>query len=73
MDRDGWSGMFHECSFNNKYAFAITYLPLIVYNNLTIIKYNSIEERRNGTKGGSGLQHNKIIHNSHIQCHHHAC
>ena len=18
MDRDGWSGMFHECSFNNK-------------------------------------------------------
>ena len=33
MDRDGWSGMFHECSFNNKCAFAITYIPLIVYNN----------------------------------------
>ena len=54
MDRDGWSGMFHECSFNNKYAFAISYLPLIVYNDITMIKYNSIEERRNGTKGGSG-------------------
>ena len=54
--------MFHVCSFNNKYAFAISYLPLIVYNNITIIKYNSIKERRNGTKGDSGLQHNKIIH-----------
>ena len=50
MDWDGWSGMFHECSFNNKYAFAISYLPLVVYNNITIIKYNSIEERPNGTK-----------------------
>ena len=45
MDRDGWSRMFHECSFNTKYAFAISYLALIVYNNITIIKYNSIEER----------------------------
>ena len=51
MDRDGWSGKFHLCS---KEAIAISDLTLIVYNNITKIKYNTIEERRNGTKGGSG-------------------
>ena len=56
MDRDGWSGMFHQCSFSNKYAFVISYLPVIVYNNITIIKYNSIEDRRNETKVGSGRE-----------------
>ena len=33
-----------------------SYLTLIVYKNITIIKYNHVEETRNGTKGGSGLQ-----------------
>ena len=39
---------------NNKYAIVIAYLTLIVSKKVTIIKYNYIEETRNGTRGGGG-------------------
>ena len=59
-------------SSSNKEAIAISDLNLIVHKNITIIKCNNIEERQNGTKVGSGLQHNKIFQISHIQCHNHS-
>ena len=44
-----------QSSFNNKYAFAISYLPLLMDNNITRIKYNTIEERRTELKEAAAV------------------
>ena len=50
----------------NKYAIAVSYLCLIAYKNITIIKYTSYRrDKTNEARGGSGPQ-DKILHISHI-------
>ena len=53
MDRDAWSGKFTLKESNNKYTIAVSYLRLITYKNITIIKYKSYRrDKTNEAKGG---------------------